>query len=243
MKTFEERYTAWIDGQLTGAELAAFEQELTRRGEIGDAQADRADCGRLRLFLQEKLRAPELSNQDFFSLQVRQRIDAERQPSRAAATVARPIFAGLFAWRTSSMLGAGVACLGLAAVLYVATISRTRVAAPAAEVAKEVAETAAAAQAPAGVQQNPRPSNDLMARNDAPGPASVDQPADLAVTVPDAAATGATATPLHYRQPNVNVLWISGLDYLPSVPGSDDAGAAAQGSPAAATAAPEATSP
>ena len=28
MKTFEEKFTAWVDGQLTGPELAAFEREL-----------------------------------------------------------------------------------------------------------------------------------------------------------------------------------------------------------------------
>ena len=28
MKTFEEKFTAWVDGRLTGAELAAFEREL-----------------------------------------------------------------------------------------------------------------------------------------------------------------------------------------------------------------------
>ena len=30
MKPFEEQYTAWIDGRLTGSELAAFEAELER---------------------------------------------------------------------------------------------------------------------------------------------------------------------------------------------------------------------
>ncbi len=98
MKTFEERYTAWLDGQLAGAELAAFEQELARRGEMGDAEADRADCGRLRLLLQAQLRAPELSNQDFFSLQVRQRIDADRQPSRATSPAEGSALPGLFPW-------------------------------------------------------------------------------------------------------------------------------------------------
>ena len=47
MKTFEERYTAWIDGELEGAALlAAFEQELAPaappqgeadRGQVGNA--------------------------------------------------------------------------------------------------------------------------------------------------------------------------------------------------------------
>jgi hypothetical protein len=241
MKTFEERYTAWIDGQLTGAELAAFEEELARSSLSGDAEADRADCGRLRLFLQEQLRAPELSNQDFFSLQVRQRIDAERQPRRAAE---RPALPGLFPWPGSRMFGAGLACLGLAAVLFLMIIPReSGPLAPHANLAQ--AAPVALAPAPVGDQQNPPPGNDLMARNDVPGPDGVDQPADLAVTVPDAAETGATATPLHYKQPNVNVLWVSGLDYIPSVPGSDDAADAQQqqGSKAASTAAPDATSP
>ena len=42
MKTFEERYTAWIDGQLEGGALTAFEQELTRRAAEGEAEADKA---------------------------------------------------------------------------------------------------------------------------------------------------------------------------------------------------------
>ena len=38
MKTFEERFTAWVDGQLTGEALAAFEKELAAHPE---ATADR----------------------------------------------------------------------------------------------------------------------------------------------------------------------------------------------------------
>ena len=51
MKTFEERYTAWIDGRLEGSALTAFEQELTRRAAAGEAQADRQDTQRLRALL------------------------------------------------------------------------------------------------------------------------------------------------------------------------------------------------
>ena len=43
MKTFEERYTAWIDGQLAGNALTAFEQELARRAEAGDDEAAETD--------------------------------------------------------------------------------------------------------------------------------------------------------------------------------------------------------
>ena len=65
MKTFEERYTAWIDGQLQGDALTAFEQELARRAEAGDAEAaetDRAQALGLRALLKEHLQAPALTN-------------------------------------------------------------------------------------------------------------------------------------------------------------------------------------
>ncbi len=52
MKTFEERYTAWIDGQLEGPALTAFELELARRAAAGEARADKADAARLHRLLQ-----------------------------------------------------------------------------------------------------------------------------------------------------------------------------------------------
>ena len=35
MKTFEERYTAWIDDKLEGPALTSFELELSRRASAG----------------------------------------------------------------------------------------------------------------------------------------------------------------------------------------------------------------
>ena len=91
MKTFEERYTAWIDGELEGNALTAFEQELTRRAAAGEAAEDKSDATRLRALLQDHLQAPALTNPDFFSHQLRERIDAEaaavsrgREPNRRA---------------------------------------------------------------------------------------------------------------------------------------------------------------
>ena len=48
MTTFEERYTAWLDGKLMGPELAAFERELPDREA---AEAEKRDLGKLRLLL------------------------------------------------------------------------------------------------------------------------------------------------------------------------------------------------
>ncbi len=118
MKTFEERYTAWIDGQLEGGALAAFEQELARRAEAGDAAAelDKADALQLRALLKEHLQAPALTNAEFFNHQMRERIDAEID--RAAArreAAARPAWRlPAFAWPFLRLAGAGAACLFVA---------------------------------------------------------------------------------------------------------------------------------
>ena len=38
------------------------------------------------------------------------------------------------------------------------------------------------------------------------------------VQVDEQARGTTTATPLHFQKPDVNVIWISGMDYLPNVP-------------------------
>jgi anti-sigma factor RsiW len=74
MKTFEERFTAWIDGELTGSELAAFEKELAAHPE---AATERDAALKLRGFLRGHPTAPRLANADFFNMQLQQRIAAE----------------------------------------------------------------------------------------------------------------------------------------------------------------------
>lgn len=116
MKTFEERYTAWIDGQLSGEALAAFEKELDAHPE---AVEDRIAARKIGDLLRSHAAAPALSNADFFNLQLQQRIEAEKprvpraEPSRAA---------GAFFWSFSRLIWAGAACLGIAALLYTTII-------------------------------------------------------------------------------------------------------------------------
>ena len=74
MKTFEERFTAWIDGQLKGEELASFEQELFGRE---DAMSERANVVKLGALLREHGVAPALTNQDFFNNSLMERIYSE----------------------------------------------------------------------------------------------------------------------------------------------------------------------
>ena len=74
MKTFEEKWTAWLDDQLTGKELAEFEASLADKAE---AEAEKRDAQKLGVLLKEQLGAPAMSNEEFFSHQLRERIGRE----------------------------------------------------------------------------------------------------------------------------------------------------------------------
>ncbi|MEY2600837.1 MAG: hypothetical protein QOJ36_156 [Verrucomicrobiota bacterium] len=95
MKTFEEKWTAWLDGQLSGKELTEFEASLP---DLAAAEAEKRDALRLGAFLKEQLAAPALSNEEFFSHQVREQIardTQDRQRSRSTWwTVPRLIWCG-----------------------------------------------------------------------------------------------------------------------------------------------------
>jgi hypothetical protein len=85
MKTFEEKWTAWLDGQLTGKELVEFEASLSDRAA---AEAEKRDAHKLGALLKQELSAHALSNADFFSHQLRERIARENAaPSRRGADV------------------------------------------------------------------------------------------------------------------------------------------------------------
>lgn len=114
MKAFEERFTAWVDGQLKGEELAAFERELAARP---DAAADRAAAEKMRALLRGHPTAPKLSNPDFFNLQLLQRIEAET----ARPQPAHQPRAGWF-WSLPRLALAGAACLVVAFALFRAMI-------------------------------------------------------------------------------------------------------------------------
>ena len=99
MKPFEERYTAWIDGKLAGAELAAFEKELDDHPE---AQEDKREAERLGNLLRRYASAPALTNADFFNNQLMARVAAEeRRPARREP----------FAWPLPHLAWAGICCL------------------------------------------------------------------------------------------------------------------------------------
>lgn len=110
MKTFEEKFTAWVDGELKGAELAVFEAELAK---VDDADLDRVVTRQLGDLLREHGKPPELSNADFFNDQIMQRIEAEMPPQPEA----KPRRAW-FSWSLPSLGLAGAFSLLVAFTLY-----------------------------------------------------------------------------------------------------------------------------
>jgi anti-sigma factor RsiW len=83
MKTFEEKWTAWIDGELTGAELAEFEASLPDKAA---AEAEKRDAQQLGTFLKEHLPCRAMGNEEFFHHQLRERMaeDAGGSPRQSA---------------------------------------------------------------------------------------------------------------------------------------------------------------
>jgi hypothetical protein len=85
MKTFEEKWTAWIDDQLTGRELDDFLASLPDRAA---AEAEKQSAKQLGSLLREQ--AVALNNADFFSHQLRERLgreeEAEYEPTHTSTS-------------------------------------------------------------------------------------------------------------------------------------------------------------
>ena len=114
MKTFEEKYTAWIDGKLAGRELAEFERQLAA---LPEAEADRTAARQLGDLLREHLPAPPLANADFFNYELMQQIDAPepRATSRSSSF-----------WSLPRMVLAGACSLALATALFFTMVPKTQ---------------------------------------------------------------------------------------------------------------------
>jgi anti-sigma factor RsiW len=113
MKTFEEKFTAWVDGRLSGAELTAFERELDEHPE---ALADKEAALEIGNLLRAHVAAPPLRNADFFNHQILRQIAAP-----APGPVRRPSF-----WSLPRMAFSGISLLLLATGLYFAAVPKTR---------------------------------------------------------------------------------------------------------------------
>src|SRR5213592_5032727 len=82
MITFEEKWTAWVDGQLSGRELLEFEASLPDKAA---AETEKAGARKLGELLKRELSARTLTNEEFFSHQLRESIARLREaPARQA---------------------------------------------------------------------------------------------------------------------------------------------------------------
>jgi len=114
MKRFEEKWTAWLDGQLSGTELNDFEASLP---DLAAAEVEKRDAQKLGAFLKEQLTAQTLSNEEFFSHQIRDRISREtedRSGDRGTSTW----------WTIPRLVWSGAAALALFVVTTVVLMSQ-----------------------------------------------------------------------------------------------------------------------
>ena len=74
MKTFEEKWTAWLDDKLAGSELVEFEASLP---DLAAAQVEKRAAHKLGALLKEELSSRALSNAEFFNHQLREQINRE----------------------------------------------------------------------------------------------------------------------------------------------------------------------
>ena len=118
MKTFEERFTAWVDGCLEGPELAAFEKELEAHPE---ALEEKDSALRLGELMRTHLRPEALANGDFFCHQLLERIEADQPPAAPEPARVRRGF-----WTLPRMAFSGAFCLLLAGLLFFSTVPKTR---------------------------------------------------------------------------------------------------------------------
>jgi anti-sigma factor RsiW len=166
MKTFEEKWTAWIDGELSGDELAEFEASLPDKAA---AEAEKRDVQKLGTFLKEHLTCAAMGNEEFFNHQLRERIAGDGRTAGSRET------AGSSWWPIRRLVWVGATAL---AIFSVCTFFVMRERAP--------------------TDQSQYLSQILNARVD------------------PAVSPNATISMFESKEDKVTVLWVEGLQSLPS---------------------------
>jgi anti-sigma factor RsiW len=109
MKTFEEKWTAWVDDKLNDAERAEFEATLEDRVA---AEVEKQQACKLGALLKEELQPRAMGNEEFFHHQLRDRIAAEtKSPATRLTSQMRETW-----WSIPRLLGLGAASLAAFAV-------------------------------------------------------------------------------------------------------------------------------
>ncbi len=111
MKTFEEKWTSWVDGQLSGRELSKFEASLPDKAA---AEAEKAGARKLGELLKRELSAGTLTNEEFFSHQLREEIARLREAPGRQAREARSTW-----WTIPRLLWTGALSLAVFLVFTV----------------------------------------------------------------------------------------------------------------------------
>lgn len=168
MKTFEEKWTAWIDGELTGAELAEFEASLPDKAA---AEAEKRDAQKLGTFLKTHLPCPAMGNEEFFNHQLREKIAHDQPVMRDRGTGAT----GSAWWPIGRLLWVGSTALAIFAVCTV-----------------------------------------FVMREKAPTDQSQYLTQILNARVDPAVSPDATISMFETKEDKVTVLWVEGLQSLPS---------------------------
>jgi anti-sigma factor RsiW len=114
MKTFEEKWTAWLDGQLSGRELSEFEASLPDKAA---AEAEKADARKLGVLLKRELGATALAKEEFFSHQLRERIARESRALSAERGAKTSTW-----WTIPRLLWTGTASLAVFLIFTVVVI-------------------------------------------------------------------------------------------------------------------------
>ncbi len=124
MKTFEEKFTAWMDGMLDGEELRSFEKEHPA------VHREKLEFLKLKSLLRENLHRRELENPEFFNSQIMEQI---RRETGTTTRSSRRLWLGLprLAW-------GGICALSVGFALFFAIIPRGDFSDPRAKYVAEV---------------------------------------------------------------------------------------------------------
>jgi anti-sigma factor RsiW len=111
MKTFEEKWTAWLDGRLSDRELAEFEASLSDKAA---AEAEKTEAKKLGALLKLELGPQAMLNEEFFNHQIRERIARESadQPRKRGVAVST-------SWTIRRLLWTGTASLAVFLVMAI----------------------------------------------------------------------------------------------------------------------------
>ena len=118
MKTFEEKWTAWIDGELAGKELTDFETSLPDKAA---AEAEKRDAKKIGALLKEELGARALNNEEFFSHQIRERIARDNPQDRYGDAGIRSTW-----WTIRRLVWSGATALAIFLIFAIAVVRERR---------------------------------------------------------------------------------------------------------------------